>query len=198
MNKEAEKKEASGRGPRAGGSRRRPATPNAADGRRRTRSSGERCRRRPGRRTEGPAPARAGRVGQFPQAHPAREGRRRALRRRGAARAASARARQFRDGHAGGRRPRPTPSRSPRGSRWCSAQFQQVLQAMPAWRRSTRSAIRSIRTGTRRSASTNRRNIPRATWSRQVRKGYKLKDRLLRAASVFVAKPSEGKQAKKN
>ncbi|MEJ0000101.1 MAG: nucleotide exchange factor GrpE [Verrucomicrobiota bacterium] len=31
----------------------------------------------------------------------------------------------------------------------------------------------------------------------QVRKGYKLKDRLLRAASVFVAKPSEGKQAKK-
>jgi molecular chaperone GrpE len=32
----------------------------------------------------------------------------------------------------------------------------------------------------------------------QVRKGYKLKDRLLRAASVFVAKPSEGKQAKKN
>jgi molecular chaperone GrpE len=32
----------------------------------------------------------------------------------------------------------------------------------------------------------------------QVRKGYKLKDRLLRAASVFVAKPPEGKQAKKN
>lgn len=32
----------------------------------------------------------------------------------------------------------------------------------------------------------------------QVRKGYKLKDRLLRAASVFVAKPSEGKQAKKH
>jgi molecular chaperone GrpE len=31
----------------------------------------------------------------------------------------------------------------------------------------------------------------------QVRKGYKLKDRLLRAASVFVAKPSEGKQAGK-
>ena len=32
----------------------------------------------------------------------------------------------------------------------------------------------------------------------QMRKGYKLKDRLLRAASVFVAKPSEGKQAKKH
>ena len=32
----------------------------------------------------------------------------------------------------------------------------------------------------------------------QTRKGYKLKDRLLRAASVFVAKPSEGKQAKKH
>jgi molecular chaperone GrpE len=31
----------------------------------------------------------------------------------------------------------------------------------------------------------------------QVRKGYKLRDRLLRAASVFVAKPSEGKQARK-
>ena len=31
----------------------------------------------------------------------------------------------------------------------------------------------------------------------QLRKGYKLKDRLLRAASVFVAKPSEGKQARK-
>ena len=31
----------------------------------------------------------------------------------------------------------------------------------------------------------------------QLRKGYKLKDRLLRAASVFVAKPSEGKQPKK-
>jgi molecular chaperone GrpE len=31
----------------------------------------------------------------------------------------------------------------------------------------------------------------------QMRKGYKLKDRLLRAASVFVAKASEGKQAKK-
>jgi molecular chaperone GrpE len=31
----------------------------------------------------------------------------------------------------------------------------------------------------------------------QMRKGYKLKDRLLRAASVFVAKPPEGKQAKK-
>jgi len=30
----------------------------------------------------------------------------------------------------------------------------------------------------------------------QLRKGYKLKDRLLRAASVFVAKPAEGKQAK--
>jgi len=30
----------------------------------------------------------------------------------------------------------------------------------------------------------------------QIRKGYKLKDRLLRAASVFVAKPSEAKQAK--
>ena len=32
----------------------------------------------------------------------------------------------------------------------------------------------------------------------QIRKGYKLKDRLLRAASVFVAKPPEGKQATKN
>ena len=32
----------------------------------------------------------------------------------------------------------------------------------------------------------------------QMRKGYKLKDRLLRAASVFVAKPPEDKQAKKN
>jgi len=32
----------------------------------------------------------------------------------------------------------------------------------------------------------------------QMRKGYKLKDRLLRAASVFVAKPPEGKQAKKH
>jgi molecular chaperone GrpE len=31
----------------------------------------------------------------------------------------------------------------------------------------------------------------------QVRKGYKLKDRLLRAASVFVAKPPEGKHPKK-
>jgi molecular chaperone GrpE len=31
----------------------------------------------------------------------------------------------------------------------------------------------------------------------QMRKGYKLKDRLLRAASVFVAKPPEGKQAKR-
>jgi molecular chaperone GrpE len=30
----------------------------------------------------------------------------------------------------------------------------------------------------------------------QIRKGYKLKDRLLRAASVFVAKPPEGKQDK--
>ncbi len=32
----------------------------------------------------------------------------------------------------------------------------------------------------------------------QLRKGYKLKDRLLRAASVFVAKPSEGKPGKKH
>ena len=32
----------------------------------------------------------------------------------------------------------------------------------------------------------------------QLRKGYKLKDRLLRAASVFVAKPIEGKQAKQD
>ena len=32
----------------------------------------------------------------------------------------------------------------------------------------------------------------------QMRKGYKLKDRLLRAASVFVAKPPEGKQARKD
>ena len=32
----------------------------------------------------------------------------------------------------------------------------------------------------------------------QLRKGYKLKDRLLRAASVFVAKPVEGKHAKKD
>jgi molecular chaperone GrpE len=32
----------------------------------------------------------------------------------------------------------------------------------------------------------------------QMRKGYKLKDRLLRAASVFVAKPPEGKHAKKD
>ena len=32
----------------------------------------------------------------------------------------------------------------------------------------------------------------------QMRKGYKLKDRLLRAASVFVAKPPEGKHPKKN
>jgi molecular chaperone GrpE len=32
----------------------------------------------------------------------------------------------------------------------------------------------------------------------QVRKGYKLKDRLLRAASVFVAKPPEGKHPKKD
>jgi molecular chaperone GrpE len=32
----------------------------------------------------------------------------------------------------------------------------------------------------------------------QMRKGYKLKDRLLRPASVFVAKAPEGKQAKKN
>ncbi len=39
---------------------------------------------RPGRRVEGPAAARAGRVGQFPQAHPAREGGRRPLRGRSA------------------------------------------------------------------------------------------------------------------
>jgi molecular chaperone GrpE len=32
----------------------------------------------------------------------------------------------------------------------------------------------------------------------QIRKGYKLKDRLLRAASVFVAKPPEGKHSKKD
>jgi len=32
----------------------------------------------------------------------------------------------------------------------------------------------------------------------QMRKGYKLKDRLLRAASVFVAKAPEGKQARKH
>jgi len=32
----------------------------------------------------------------------------------------------------------------------------------------------------------------------QMRKGYKLKDRLLRPASVFVAKPPEGKQARKD
>ena len=32
----------------------------------------------------------------------------------------------------------------------------------------------------------------------QMRKGYKLKDRLLRAASVFVAKPPEGKHPKKH
>ena len=32
----------------------------------------------------------------------------------------------------------------------------------------------------------------------QMRKGYKLKDRLLRAASVFVAKPPEGKHSKKH
>ena len=32
----------------------------------------------------------------------------------------------------------------------------------------------------------------------QLRKGYKLKDRLLRAASVFVAKPPEGKEGKKH
>lgn len=32
----------------------------------------------------------------------------------------------------------------------------------------------------------------------QTRKGYKLKDRLLRPASVFVAKPPEGKQARKD
>jgi molecular chaperone GrpE len=32
----------------------------------------------------------------------------------------------------------------------------------------------------------------------QTRKGYKLKDRLLRAASVFVAKPPEGKQGRKD
>jgi molecular chaperone GrpE len=32
----------------------------------------------------------------------------------------------------------------------------------------------------------------------QIRKGYKLKDRLLRAASVFVAKPPEGKHPKKH
>jgi molecular chaperone GrpE len=32
----------------------------------------------------------------------------------------------------------------------------------------------------------------------QMRKGYKLKDRLLRAASVFVAKPPEGKHGKKD
>jgi molecular chaperone GrpE len=32
----------------------------------------------------------------------------------------------------------------------------------------------------------------------QVRKGYKLKDRLLRPASVFVAKAPEGKHSKKN
>ena len=32
----------------------------------------------------------------------------------------------------------------------------------------------------------------------QLRKGYKLKDRLLRAASVFVAKPPEGKAGKKH
>ena len=32
----------------------------------------------------------------------------------------------------------------------------------------------------------------------QMRKGYKLKDRLLRAASVFVAKPPEGKSGRKD
>jgi molecular chaperone GrpE len=40
-------------------------------------------------------------------------------------------------------------------------------------------------------------DLPEGHVLSQMRKGYKLKDRLLRAASVFVAKPSEGKQAKK-
>ena len=38
-------------------------------------------------------------------------------------------------------------------------------------------------------------DLPEGHVMMQMRKGYKLKDRLLRAASVFVAKPSEGKQA---
>jgi molecular chaperone GrpE len=38
-------------------------------------------------------------------------------------------------------------------------------------------------------------DLPEGHVLSQMRKGYKLKDRLLRAASVFVAKPSEGKQA---
>jgi molecular chaperone GrpE len=39
-------------------------------------------------------------------------------------------------------------------------------------------------------------DLPEGHVVTQLRKGYKLKDRLLRAASVFVAKPREGKQAK--
>jgi molecular chaperone GrpE len=41
-------------------------------------------------------------------------------------------------------------------------------------------------------------DIPEGHVLTQLRKGYKLKDRLLRAASVFVAKTPEGKQAKKH
>jgi molecular chaperone GrpE len=41
-------------------------------------------------------------------------------------------------------------------------------------------------------------NHPEGQVISQLRKGYKLKDRLLRAASVFVAKPPEGHQAKKH
>ncbi len=37
-------------------------------------------------------------------------------------------------------------------------------------------------------------DVPEGQIITQLRKGYKLKDRLLRAASVFVAKPSEGKK----
>jgi molecular chaperone GrpE len=41
-------------------------------------------------------------------------------------------------------------------------------------------------------------DVPEGQVLTQLRKGYKLKDRLLRAASVFVAKPPEGKHSKKD
>jgi molecular chaperone GrpE len=41
-------------------------------------------------------------------------------------------------------------------------------------------------------------DVPEGQVLTQLRKGYKLKDRLLRAASVFVAKPPEGKEGKRH
>ena len=85
------------------------------------------------------------------------------------------------------RRARRHASRCKRVSAWSASNSKPCSQKR-AWKSWMRSANRSTRTSMKPFRNRKHRSVPEGHVVQQLRKGYKLRDRLLRPASVVVAK----------